>query len=345
MAVPEKVFEAYGIKRDDCKVQRIGAGHIHQTFRVAGKKSFILQRVNKHVFKNPEIIASNLREASNFLHEHHPEFLFLATIRTKEGKEMIYDDDGFPWRLFPYIENTITVDEVTSSDEAFSAAREFARLTRNLEGADINKFKATIDRFHDLTWRWEQFQDALKAAKPERMKEAAGIITACKNFSWLVTKYDELTSRRILVPRIMHNDTKINNILFDAASGKALCAIDLDTLMPGYFIYDVGDMIRTFVSPVNEEEKDLFKIFFREPIYNALVDGYMSEMRAVLKEEEMEHITFGGMMMTYIMAMRMLTDFLNGDVYYHTTYHGQNLVRSTNQFYLLALMEKYFSEK
>ncbi len=143
----------------------------------------------------------------------------------------------------------------------------------------------------------------------------------------------------------MHNDTKINNILFDAVTRKALCAIDLDTLMPGYFIYDLGDMIRTFVSPVNEEEKDLSKVIFREDIYHALVDGYMSQMKSILKKEETEHIAFGGLMMTYIMAMRMLTDFLNGDVYYHTTSPGQNLVRSSNQFHLLTILDNYFSKK
>lgn len=345
MSVPEKVLNAYGINPKNYTIHPVGTGHIHQTFKLDGEQTYILQRVNKNVFKKPEVIASNLRAASDFIHEHHPDFLFLSTIKTDDGNEMIYDEEGFPWRLFPYIENTITIDEVKTTDEAFSAASEFAKLTLNLDGVDINKFQPTIDRFHDLTWRWEQFQDALKVGKPDRMKEAASIVKACKDFSWLVKKYDELTSRGTLIQRIMHNDTKINNILFDAATRKAVCAIDLDTLMPGYFIYDLGDMIRTFVSPVNEEEKDLSKVIFREDIYHALVNGYMSQMKSILRKEEMEHIAFGGLMMTYIMAMRMLTDFLNGDVYYHTTYPAQNLVRSSNQFHLLSILNNYFGKK
>jgi hypothetical protein len=144
------------------------------------------------------------------------------------------------------------------------------------------------------------------------------------------------------VPRIQHNDTKINNILFDKKTDKANCVIDLDTLMPGYFIYDVGDMIRTFVSPVSEEEKDLNKIIIRKEILDAVIDGYLSQMGDVLTKKEKTLIPFGGMMMTYIMGLRFLTDFLNGDVYYQTTYPGQNSIRASNQFYFLDLLSKNF---
>ncbi len=344
MTIPKNILAAYGFNPDQYAVQHIGTGHIHQTFKLSGQSKYILQRVNKNVFTRPEVIAANLRTASDFIKKHHPDFPFLSSIKTQDGKEMVYDSDGYPWRLFPYFENTITIDEVKTSEEAFSAASEFARLTRNLDGIDVNKFKPTIDRFHDLTWRWEQFQDSLKHASSERMKEADTVVKACNDFAWLVEKYDRLTSQHVLIPRIMHNDTKINNILFDATSGKAICVIDLDTLMPGYFIYDLGDMMRTFVSPVNEEEKDLSKVIFREDIYHALVEGYMSQMKPILKKEELNHISFGGLMMTYIMAMRMLTDFLNGDVYYHTTYPGQNFVRASNQFRLISVMENYFTK-
>jgi Ser/Thr protein kinase RdoA (MazF antagonist) len=143
-----------------------------------------------------------------------------------------------------------------------------------------------------------------------------------------------------LKPRITHNDTKINNVLFDSTTQKAVCAIDLDTLMPGYFIYDLGDMIRTFVSPVDEEEKDISKIFVRKNIYDSLIQGYLSQMNDTLTSEENKAIPFSGLMMTYIMALRMLTDFLNGDVYYQIRYEGQNLVRATNQLKLLEELGK-----
>jgi hypothetical protein len=126
----------------------------------------------------------------------------------------------------------------------------------------------------------------------------------------------------------------------DATSRQAICVIDLDTLMPGYFIYDVGDMIRTFVSPANEEEKDLAKVVFRKPIYDAVVEGYLSQMEPKLNEVEKTLFSFAGRMMTYIMALRMLADFLNGDIYYHTTYPEQNFVRATNQLKLVEVLSR-----
>jgi Ser/Thr protein kinase RdoA (MazF antagonist) len=139
---------------------------------------------------------------------------------------------------------------------------------------------------------------------------------------------------------VVHNDTKINNILFDSRSQQAVAVIDLDTLMPGYFIYDLGDMVRTFVSPVSEEEPDLSKVSFRFPFYKSLLEGYLSEMDDCLSEEEKKAIPYSGMMMTYIMAIRFLADYLNGDIYYHIDYSGQNLVRASNQLRLLALIKQ-----
>jgi Ser/Thr protein kinase RdoA (MazF antagonist) len=136
----------------------------------------------------------------------------------------------------------------------------------------------------------------------------------------------------------VHNDTKINNVLFDQATGKTVAVIDLDTLMPGYFIYDLGDMVRTFVCPVSEEERDVTRITFREEIYQAVVEGYLSEMSDVMTPEELRAIPFAGKMMTYIMGLRFLADYLRGNTYYHITYPEQNLVRARNQLRLLEVL-------
>jgi thiamine kinase-like enzyme len=337
--IPE-IISHFGLAGNDYTIDRIGSGYIHHTFKLTGKRSYILQRVNKNVFKEPEIIASNLRVASDYLKRQQPNYLFLTGIKTLEGKEMTYDIEGFPWRLFPYFENTFTVDKVVSEREAFSAAAEFARLTRYLDGVDTSLFKASIEKFHDLSLRFEQFECSLKQAAPDRLSEAEDVIQKSKDFAYLVKEYETLINSGRLKLRITHNDTKINNILFDGTTKQAVCAIDLDTLMPGYFIYDMGDMIRTFVSPVDEEERDLEKISLRPTIYEALVKGYLSQLNDVLSTEEKLAIPFSGMMMTYIMALRMLTDFLNGDIYYQIRYKDQNLIRAKNQFRLLELLKK-----
>jgi len=320
------------------EISPLGSGHIHKTFKVTGEKKFVLQRVNKNVFTRPEIIASNNRTAFQYLKQHHPDYPFPQTIPDLNGNDLHYDDDGFPWRLYSLIENSFTIDEVSSEQEAFEAAKGFGQLTKSLNGVDVSLFQPTLDRFHDLAWRYQQFEEALHNAKPEVVRAAEKEIAQTKAFEFLVMEYNDLIKKGSLVLRIMHNDTKVNNILFDSISRKAACAIDLDTLMPGYFIYDLGDMVRTFVSPATEEEKDISKVVFRKSIYDALLKGYLFEMGNVLSEEEKKSIPFAGKMMTYIMELRMLADFLRGNTYYHVTYPEQNLVRARNQLRLLELI-------
>lgn len=340
VVLSKNILEAFNIS--GFEMERIPTGNINLTYKIkSDTKRFILQRVNKNIFTKPERVANNIKLASDHLKNYHPNYLFLSSIKTNEGKEMEYDEEGFPWRLFPYIEEIFTMDSIETPDQAFSAAQEFGRLTRYLKDCDVNQFEPTLDRFHDLRWRYEQFKNALSNASVDRITKAKKIIEHASRFTNLVDEYEKLISSGELVLRVFHNDTKINNILFDKKTSKAICVIDLDTLMPGYFIYDVGDMIRTFVSPVSEEESDLSKIRIRETILTALKEGYLSQMGDVLTEKEKTLIPFGGMMMTYIMGLRFLADFLNGDVYYHTTYPGQNLVRANNQFHFLSLLAKH----
>lgn len=329
------IIKQFGLQPEGFSVEKIGSGYIHHTFKLSGKERYILQRVNKNVFTKPEVIASNIRHAADYLHKKFPDYLFITPVKSTLGDEMVFAADGFPWRMLPYFENTITIDKVSTPDEAFSAAAAFGKLTKHLDGVDIQLFKPTIERFHDLSWRWEQFEQSLIHAKSDRLEMADNEITLCKEFSHLVAQYNSLVKSGDLMLRVTHNDTKINNVLFSTSTKQAICAIDLDTLMPGYFIYDLGDMIRTFVSPVDEEARDLTKVAVRADIYEALVRGYLSQMNDVLSEAERNVIGFSGMMMTYIMALRMLTDYLNGDIYYQIRYEDQNLVRAKNQLRLL----------
>ncbi|MDH4058127.1 MAG: aminoglycoside phosphotransferase family protein [Cyclobacteriaceae bacterium] len=338
--IPQSVLQAFGFSAS-CTIQSIGSGHIHKTLRVEeSKKSFILQCVNHFVFNEPEVISRNIQHAGGYLNKHYPEYLFLSMLKTTKGFDMAVDEEGYSWRAFPFIENTKTFDEVSKPEQAFEAAKGFARLTKNLSGCDPSVFTPTIDRFHDLGWRYEQFEASLKNALVDRLDQAQIEIATCNHFFFLVDQYKNLISSGNLILRITHNDTKINNILFDNNTGKAVCVIDLDTLMPGFFIYDLGDMVRTFVSPVSEEETDLTEVVFREEMYTALLDGYLQEMGGFLSVKEKLAIPFAGPMMTYIMALRFLADFLIGDVYYTTSYKGQNLNRAKNQLKLLEVLLK-----
>lgn len=340
LSVPPMILNAFGFS-PQAKISSLGSGHIHQTLLVEDDRKFVLQRINKNVFTKPEVIARNNRLAAAYLSTHHPEYLFPTTLPDRNGNELVYAEDGFPWRVYPLIENTLTIDFVTSSAQAFEAAKGFGLLTRNLHGIDSSTFEPTLDRFHDLQWRYEQFETALADGTPGLIKQAEVEISSAREFQFLVHQYNNLIAGGSLLVRITHNDTKINNILFDKNTGKAACVIDLDTLMPGYFIYDLGDMVRTGVSPVSEEEQDVSQITFRKEIYDALVEGYLSQMQVYMSPQELQAVPFAGKMMTYIMALRFLADFLRGNTYYTIHYPEQNLVRARNQLQLLKMLHQH----
>ena len=318
MVAVEEILKEFGISGEAVP---IGNGHINKTYRVG---SYILQQINTNVFREPEIIASNLENARKHLALKHPDYLFIAPLKNA-GK----------WRLYPYIEGSYTIDEGKTVQQAYDAAKTFGRFGRFMQGCDLSQYKPTIKDFHDLQLRYDQFMSALESADNTKRTQAANEIAfAIKNKS-LVDHYNAVIQSKTLVPGIFHNDTKINNVLFDGTTHKAIAVIDLDTVMEGYFIYDLGDLVRTLVSPVSEEERDISKIVVRKEFYDAVIDGYLSEMNNI----DRSLASFAGQMMTYIMALRFLADYLRGNTYYHVTYPGQNLVRARNQLRLLELLQ------
>ena len=334
------VLTEFNLDPDRFTASKLGKGHIHATYKLAGSPNYVLQQFNDRVFTRPEVVERNIRLTSSFLQKTSPDYYFVSPITAPNGRDFVYDPDGRPWRLCPFVDKSYSVDEASTTRQAFRAAAAFGRLGRLLDQCDVSEFEPTIDRFHDLSLRFDQFNEALDSAPADRLTEAAETILQARQSLDLVEKYNNLVFRGILRKRIFHNDTKVNNVLFDSATHQVRAVIDLDTLMPGYFIYDLGDLVRTIVSPVSEEEKDMDRVAFRSDFYNAIVEGYMSEMKDTLSVQERSAVGFSGQMMTCIMGLRFLADFLRGDSYYHTTYAGQNLVRARNQFRLLELLRR-----
>ncbi len=199
----------------------------------------------------------------------------------------------------------------------------------------MSKFEATIPDFHNLSFRYQQFQEALAQATPERKEVAQEAIDYFLNKQEIVATYDSLLQDPDFPDRLMHHDTKINNVLLDTDTQQGLAVCDLDTLMPGKVISDLGDMVRTYVSPVSEESTDFEKVIVREDYYQALVEGYLSEMKTVLTETEKSAIFYSGLFLVYMQGIRFLADYLNGDVYYPIKYPTHNLDRARNQMVLL----------
>lgn len=331
----QEILAAYGLVMEECHIQPFGSGLINATWKIsAADKQYILQRINHLVFRKPELIAQNISTIGRYLQDHHPEYLFVQPVQTTDMQDMVVTGEGEYYRLQPFVENSRSYDVVNNEQLAYEAARQFGRFTRLLDGIDINAIQATLPDFHNLILRYEQFGDAVKNGNPERIQEANADISHIRRYYHLAEKYAAIQRSPDFKIRVMHHDTKISNVLFDDHD-HGICVIDLDTVMPGYFISDFGDMMRTYLSPVSEEEKDLSKVHVRKEYYNAIVKGYLSEMEDELSVSEKEHLVYAGQFMVYMQAIRFLTDYLNNDIYYGSKYEQHNLLRARNQLTLL----------
>lgn len=337
----ESVLRAYLPDIEHYSLEPIGSGLIHRTWKVEvpGEGAYVLQEVNTGVFSNPVAIAENLDKIGRYLAEREPGYLFAAPLRTADGAVFCRDDSGGYCRMFRFVHGSRTYDTVSSPGQAYEASRQFGLFTRVLRDFDVRELQETLPHFHDLELRYEQFLRAASSGDAVRVRESGELIAFLRSQRRLVDKYVALKRHPDFLLRVTHHDTKISNILFDDRD-KGLCVIDLDTVMPGYFISDVGDMIRTYVSPASEEEVDLSAVLVRREFYRAIREGYLGVMGDVLSAAEQEHFFYAGLFMVYMQALRFLADHLNRDVYYGARYEGHNYNRAANQVRLLeGLME------
>lgn len=333
------VLSEFNLNKHILQIEKYGAGLINNTWKITTQSNaFILQRINDVVFKNPTDIEHNISRVSIYLKKNHPNYNFISPIKTKNGMEQVHIPNLGYFRLFPFLKDSATLNVVETPEQAYEAAAQFGKFTKMLSEFDTASLKITIPDFHNLSLRYKQFLAVLESGNKERIKHAEELIVNLKSHHTIVEKFEAIKLDKNFKQRVTHHDTKISNVLFNK-NGKGACVIDLDTVMPGYFFSDVGDMIRTYVSPVSEEEKDFSKIEIRRTFYTALVAGYFSEMKDELTDTEKKHFLFAGQFAIYMQSLRFLTDYLNDDVYYGAHYEIQNFVRAQNQFLLLHELE------
>jgi len=331
----EEILKLYGIG-SNATVMDFGNGLINHTWKVClPSGDYILQKINEDVFKQPLSIENNIKKIGSWLQKNHSAYLFIHPVETSDGRQMVSHAQSGYFRLFPFVKNSVTRLVAATPGEAYEAARQFGMFTRMLHEFPAEQLEITLPRFHDLGLRQEQFDEACRSGNRERIIKATDIITALRSHTNITD-----TSRRLVVmddfkQRVTHHDTKISNVLFDA-EGKGITVIDLDTVMPGYFISDLGDMLRTYLSPVSEEEKDLAQVRVRPEFFKAVMMGYLEQMGPVLTKTEWKHLLYAGQFMIYMQALRFLADYLYDDRYYGARYEDHNLVRAKNQ---LALLE------
>lgn len=337
----QRVFHAFGLTAHTSKAVPFGSGLINHTWKVnSNGKIYILQRINQQVFKKPADITYNISAIAEYLHDHYPGYLFIAPERSLMQEGHFFDEENGYFRLSKFVENSHTIDAVSEPQQAYEAAAQFGRFTKLLAGFDAGKLKITLPNFHNLGLRFWQFEQSLANGNIGRIEASRQLIETIIANRFIVELFEKIKTDLHFKLRTAHHDTKISNVLFNE-NNKGICVIDLDTLMPGYFISDVGDMMRTYLSPVTEEEKDFSKIVIREDFFKAIAEGYLGEMGSELTAMEKEHFVYAGKFMIYMQAIRFITDYINNDEYYGAKYEGHNLVRAANQLTLLQkLTEK-----
>lgn len=335
------ILTAFGLDQEKCDIQLFGSGLINRTWTVVnGEGKYILQKINDAIFKKPDDIAWNIDLLDSYIQANHKDYFFTSPVRTIDNKSMVYVKGEGYFRMFPFVNQGHSIDVVETPHQAYEAAKQFGKFTRLLSGLDSNALRITLPSFHNLSLRYEQFLDALENGNKDRIIQAATLIDQLKGYVSIAEAFEKIKGDPAFKLRVTHHDTKISNVLFDDHD-NGICVIDLDTIMPGYFISDVGDMMRTYLSPVSEEEKNFDKIQIRDEFYKSIVKGYREEMEPELTETEMKYFFYSGTFMIYMQALRFLTDHLNNDVYYGARYPDHNFIRARNQAILLErLMEK-----
>lgn len=336
----DEVLQAYGIDPRKSRVEPLTSGLINNTWKVRSEdEEYIVQRINQHVFKKPFEVAANIRMIDRYLKEHSPAYLFVSPVSNLQGQDILFDESKGYFRVFPYIQGSNTIDSVSNPHQAFEAALQFGKFTRLLSGFEAKLLHITIPDFHNLALRYSQFETALQNGDAERIRQAAHLIAEIRKYAAVVDEYEKIRKNAMVKQRVTHHDTKISNVLFDDR-GKGLCVIDLDTVMPGYFISDLGDMMRTYLSPANEEVKDFDQIEVRDDFFKAIVNGYLSSMGDELTSDEQGLILYSGPFIIFMQAIRFLADYFNRDIYYGARYEDQNFVRAGNQLVLLKRLDE-----
>jgi Ser/Thr protein kinase RdoA (MazF antagonist) len=325
-----------------------GSGHINDTYLVkieSGKKDYILQRINHQIFtdvpglmKNIERVTAHLRKKLDKMNGHDPVRETLNLVKTKDNNSYYEDEEGNFWRVFVFISGMTIYENAIDERMAQEAGRIIGLFQRLLIDLD-QEITDTLPGFHSIYRRYNEFAAALSADTKQRNNLIKDDIFFANSMLGKMKDYYDSIDKKGFPKRIVHYDTKLNNILFDRKQ-QAVCLIDLDTLCPGYVHFDYGDALRTLANTAAEDETDLEKVKFNSLFYHAFTNGYLSEAKHFLSEEEKSLLPFAPVYLTFIIGLRFITDYLNGDTYYKVQYPDHNLVRARVQFKLAKEMIK-----
>jgi hypothetical protein len=342
-----KRFRAWG---DFVGAVPYGSGHINDTFKVTFNMAgapvhYLLQRINHTIFKDPLAVMDNIVRVTNHVRARlTAEGLSdvtrhsLCVVFTRDAQPCHQDGDGNWWRMYLFVEGAKTYDTIQNEKQAFEAARAYARFQNLLADLPAPRLHETIPDFHNTPIRLKALQSAIATDGCNRAVETRSEIAFVERRAAQCGHLLERHAKGEIPERITHNDTKLNNVMLDDVTGKGVCVVDLDTVMPGLALYDFGDMVRSATAAAPEDERDLGKVRMRIEMFEPIARGYLSEARFI-NPAEREELVFSGRLITLMIGMRFLTDYLQGDVYFKTKRPGQNLDRCRVQFKMVESME------
>lgn len=344
------IISKFDIEGTLISANEFGEGHINTTYEVYmeenGKKiRYVMQKINTNIFTNPERLIDNIYSVTEFLKGqialNGGDILreTLSLLPTKEGKNFYKNEQNEYFRIYHFIEDATCYQQATK-ELFYSSAKAFGKFARQLDGFDASGMFDTIEKFHDTVNRYKNFEIALNANPKDRAKdclEQIEFVKARKEFCSILL--DEIEKGEIPL-RACHNDTKLNNVMIDNETHEGICVIDLDTVMKGSLLYDVGDSLRFGASSALEDEEDLDKVYFDLEKYEMYIKGYLEETKGILSKKEFEYLAHSGILITLECGMRFLTDHLDGDVYFKIHKENHNLIRAKNQFKLVFDMEQ-----
>lgn len=328
-----------------------GNGHINDTFRLRyetpdhSEKNYILQRMNHDIFRNPPLLMENIVNVTEHLRGiilsrgGDADRETLNVLKTRDGASFFRDTDNNYWRGFPFIERSICLEKVGSAKDFYDSAVAFGNFQKMLADYPATTLHETIPNFHNTPSRFRDFQQAVQNGDRERAALAEKEIAFALDRASETAVLTDLLDRGELPLRVTHNDTKLNNVLFDGETMRSLAVVDLDTVMPGLSVNDFGDSIRFGATYAAEDETDLEKVQFELSLFECYTRGFLGECGALLTENEKKMLPVGAIMMTFECGMRFLTDYLNGDTYFKIHRENHNLDRCRTQFKLVRDME------
>lgn len=333
----------------DSIINPYGDGHINDTY-LTSSENFILQKINTGIFNDPDKLMENIVNVTGFLKKKisekggDPKRETLTVIKTKDGKNYYRTENGNSYRLYIYIDNSYSVSVAENPFQLYNAGKAFGRFQSMLNDYPASTLYEVIPNFHNTRMRFNDFLKAVEndtAKRASLCKDEIDFVLSGKDCIDIIT--DGIKNGDIPL-RVTHNDTKINNVLFDKSNNDGLCVIDLDTVMPGSMLFDFGDALRSGAATAAEDEKDLSKVWFDLYAFKNFAKGYLEETAPILTKREIELLPMSAKILTYECGMRFLTDYLNGDTYFKVHREGHNLDRARTQFKLVKDIENKYEE-